>query len=101
MLNGSAGKYADINLQLFTDNAKALELYLIDRRIPYRAAQSRIYAGGELRTVPVYTVSEDNIDIQLTVLSTRDLRLPLRTNLDGKTIERAKTQVVEELLAQT
>ena len=40
VLNGNAGKYADINLQLFTDNAKAVELYLIDRGIPYRAAQS-------------------------------------------------------------
>lgn len=101
VLTGSAGKYADIDLQLFTDNAKALELYLIDRRIPYRTAQCRIYAGDELRTVPVYTVNDGNIDIQLTVLSTHDLRAPLRTNPEGKAIERAKTQAVAALLAQT
>ena len=56
VLSGNAGKYADINLQLFTDNAKAVELYLIDRGIPYRTAQSRLYAGGESLTVPVYNV---------------------------------------------
>lgn len=101
VLSGNAGKYADIDLQLFTDNAKALELYLIDHRIPYRTAQSRIYAGDEVRTVPVYTVNDGDIDIQLTVLSTRDLRAPLRTNPDGKAIERAKPQAVEELLMRT
>jgi hypothetical protein len=42
VLSGNAGKYADVNLQLFTDNAKAVELDLIDRRIPYKSAQSRL-----------------------------------------------------------
>lgn len=100
VLSGSAGKYADIDLQLFTDNAKALELYLINRRIAYRTTQCKIYAGDELRTVPVYIVNGDNIEIRLTVLSTRDLRAPLRTSLDGKAIERAKSRAVETLLAR-
>ena len=43
VLSGNAGKFADINLQLFTDNIKAVELYLIDNRIPYKTAQSRLY----------------------------------------------------------
>jgi len=101
VLNGNAGKYADINLQLFTDNVKAVELYLIDRRIPYRAAQSRLYSGEAMRTVPVYTVSDDGTDIELTVLSTRDLRGALKTSLEGKSIERAKLPAVEQLLAET
>jgi hypothetical protein len=101
VLNGSAGKYADIALQLFTDNVKAVELFLIERRIPYRAAQSRLYSGTALQTVPVFTVNEGGVDIQLTVLSTRDLRAPLRTSLEGKAIERAKPQVVEQLLAES
>lgn len=101
VLNGSAGKYADINLQLFTDNVKAVELYLIDRRIPYQAAQSRLYSGEELRTVPVYTVNDDGTEIELTVLSTLDLRAPLKASLEGKAIERAKLPAVERLLADT
>lgn len=101
VLDGSAGKYADINLQLFTDDEKAVELYLIDRRIPYRAAQSRLYSGVGLRTVPVYAVSDDGTDIELTVLSPLDLRGQLRTSLEGKNIERAKAQAVEALLAET
>ncbi len=101
VLSGNAGKYADINLQLFTDNVKAVELYLIDRKIPYQTAQDRLYAGEELCTVPVYTISDDGAEIEITVLTTRELRGPLKTSLEGRNIERAKLQAVETLLAET
>jgi len=101
VLNGNAGKYADINLQVFTDNGKALELYLIERGIQYRAAQARIYSAEEPRTVPVYTVDDDGVEIEITVLSTHELRMPVRTSLEGRAIERAKLQTVEQLLEQT
>jgi len=100
VLNGNAGKYADIKLQLFTDNEKAVELYLIDRGIPYRTAQSRLYSTEGMRTVPVYTVSDHGIDIELAVLSMLDLRGPLRASPDGRIIERAKLPTVEQLLAE-
>ncbi len=101
VLNGNAGKYADINLQLYTDNGKAVELYLIERRIQYRAMQARLYAGGKSLTVPVYTVDDEGVAIEITVLSTRELRVPVSTSLEGKTIERAKLSAVEQLLNQT
>jgi hypothetical protein len=101
VLNGNAGKYADINLQLFTDNVKAVELYLIDRGIPYKTVQNRLYAGEELCMVPVYTISDDGAEIEIAVLTTRELRGPLKTSLEGRNIERAKLQAVETLLAGT
>lgn len=101
VLNGNAGKYADINLQLFPEDAKAVELFLIDREIPYQAAQTRLFAGQELRTVPVFTIHHDGVEIEITVFSSQDLRLPLRSSIEGKVIERAKIEQVEELLAQT
>jgi len=101
VLNGNAGKYADINLHVYTDNMKAVELYFIDRRIPYQAAQARLYTAEEPRTVPVYTVNDDGVDIEITVLSARDLRGPVKTSLEGKAIERAKLAAVEQLLEQT
>lgn len=101
VLSGNAGKYADINLQLFTDNGKAVELYFIDRDIPYKASQTRIYTSDEPRIVPVYRVNDDGIDIEITVLSTRDLRMPVKASPEGKTIERAKLAAVEDLLKDT
>ena len=101
VLSGNAGKYADINLQLYTDNVKSVELYLIDHRIPYKTAQNRLYSGEGQHTVPVYTVHDDGTDIELTVLSPRELRVPIRTRLEGKAIERAKLTAVEALLEKT
>lgn len=101
VLTGSAGKYADVNLQLYPDSPKAVELYLMGRGIPYRTTQSRLYCGGEPLIAPVYVMTDDDIEIQLTVLSPRELRGSLRTSLDGKAIERAKLAAVEQLLAES
>lgn len=101
VLSGNAGKYADIGMQLFTDDAKAVELYLINRQIPYKATQSRLYSGEEPRTFPVFTVNDEGTDILLAVLATRDLRMPLKTSAEGKAIDRAKLQAVEMLLAES
>ncbi len=101
VLSGNAGKYADINLQLFTDSAKTVELYLIDRGIPYRTAQSRLYCGTEPLTAPVYTVDDDGTEIELTVLSPRELRGSLKSSPEGRDIERAKLPAVEQLLSET
>lgn len=101
VLNGNAGKYADINLQLYTDNAKAVELYLIDHRIPYKAGQARIYSGDMSRLVPVFTVHDGATEIELAVLATDDLRTALRTSPEGRPLERARAQAVADLLEQT
>ena len=100
VLSGIAGPYAMIHLQLYTDNIKAVELFLIDRGIAYRTAQTRLYAGSELRTLPVFTIDDEGTEIELTVLETRDLRAPVRATPEGRVIERAKLQVVETLLDQ-
>jgi hypothetical protein len=101
VLSGNAGKYADINLQLFTDNVKAVELYLMNRGVPYRISQSRLYRGPDALIVPVYTVEDDGVEIELTVLSLRELRGTLKTSPEGKGIERAKLAAVEQLLSDT
>lgn len=98
VLTGIAGPYAAVHLQLFTDNVKAVELYLIDRKIPYKTSQSRLYAGQEQRVLPVFSLTDDGADIELIVLESRDLRVPLRATPEGRAIERAKLRAVEALL---
>lgn len=98
VLSGSAGKYADINLQLYTESAKAVELFLIDRRIDYRSGQQRLYIAGSPRTVPTFTLEEDGTEVELVVLDAQDVRAAVKTRPDGKAIERAKLAAVEALL---
>jgi len=100
VLAGSAGRYADINLHLYTDNGKGVELYLIERGTSYRAAQSRLYAGAEARVVPVFSFDDDGVEIELTVLTPRDLRLPVRTGPEGRPIERVRLEAAEQLLQE-
>ena len=101
VLSGKAGKYAGIQLQLFTDDAKAVELFLIDSGIEYEAGQTSLYSGETRITVPQFTLSDDDAEIEIAVLSPREARFPLKTSLAGKAIERAKLAAVEELLSQT
>ena len=100
VLSGVAGPYAIIHLQLFTDSVKAVELFLLDRKIAYKTSQIRLCAGNEPRVLPVFSVSDDGADIELIVLELRELRAPLRATPGGRVIERAKLRVVEELLDQ-
>ena len=100
VLNGNAGKYAAIELQLFADDAKAVEMYLLDRGCEYVAGQTSLYSGETRITVPVFTLHDQGTQIELTVLAPRDARMPLKTSLAGKPIERAKLAAVEMLLAQ-
>jgi len=98
VLSGMAGPYADIQLQLFTDNAKAVELFLIDRNIPYRTGQARLYAGHEPRVFPLFIITGGETEIELTVFDTRYLRAPLRATAEGRVIERVRLPAVAALL---
>ena len=98
VLSGIAGPYAVIHLQLFTDNVKAVELFLIDRKMPYKTSQSRLYAGHEPRVLPVFSISVEGTEIELTVFDSRDLRVPARATAEGRVIERARLSAVAALL---
>jgi hypothetical protein len=99
VLSGIAGPYAIIHLQLFTDNPKAVELFLIDRKMPYKTTQIRLYAGHEQRVLPVFNINVEDSDIELTVFDSCDLRAPVRATAEGRVIERARLPAVEALLA--
>lgn len=99
VLSGMAGPYAVIHLQLFAENPKAVELFLIDRNMSYKTGQSRLYAGHEPRVVPVFNIVVEGAEIELTVFDSRDLRAPVRATAEGRVIERARLPAVAALLA--
>jgi hypothetical protein len=99
VLSGNAGKYADINLHLYTDEGKDVELFLLNRGIGYRAGERRLWCGETLRTLPAFTVDHDGTEIEIIVFARDDLRQPVRTNAEGKALERARPEAVQALLA--
>ena len=68
------------------------------RNMPYKTSQSRLYAGHEPRSVPVFSITVEGADIELTVFDSRDLRAPVRATAEGRVIERARLAAVAALL---
>lgn len=100
VLSGSAGKYSEIDLLLFTDSVKDVELFLIDRRIVYRSAERRIHLGEEMRGVPNFSVSTEDADFDITVFAPRDLRSQIRNTREGRPLERVRIDWLEATLAE-
>lgn len=99
VLRGNAGKYADIHLQLFCESPKAVEHYLLGRTIPFHTEDARFYSGELEVRAPVLVLERAGVQVYLTVLSSRDQRLQLKTSPSGKPIERAGIEAVALLLA--
>ena len=57
VLSGTAGKQSDINLILFSDDQKALMLFLLQQNIAFEGGEWKIRLGGREETVPSYTLT--------------------------------------------
>lgn len=101
VLSGSAGKYADIDLLLFTDSAKDVGMFLIDRGIEYRSGERRFHIGDEARSVPNFGVSTPDADFDITVFDPRDLRAQIRTTPEGRPLERVRVDWLDSTLAES
>jgi len=82
VLNGTAGKHSDINLQLFTDDEKEIEFVLMRATEPYRAAERRSNEPGG-RTYPRFIVDDARATIDITVYPANELRRLKRSHADG------------------
>ncbi|MGW8268961.1 MAG: hypothetical protein ACWGNS_00730 [Burkholderiales bacterium] len=98
VLKGIAGRYAEIELQLFPESTKDVEVFLLDRGIPYTAAPARRFAGDRAMSASVLSLEWNGIPLKLTVLDPRDERLALKTSVAGRVIDRAGITQVSELV---
>ena len=89
VLKGSAGPYAEIDLQLFPDSAKDVEIFLLDRNIPYTTQEGRRYAGDRPHAVSVLSLDWQGAPLRLSVFDARDERIALKTSQAGRVMERA------------
>lgn len=69
VLTGSAGKQSDINIMLFSDDEKAVLLYLLKNEIEFEDGEWKVRVGGREESVPSYTLtSESGTQIHVIVL---------------------------------
>lgn len=56
VLSGTAGAHSDINLMLFSDDAKAVLLFLLKNKIEFEDGEWRVKLNGREEFVPSYTL---------------------------------------------
>jgi len=98
VLKGTAGPYADIELQLFPESTKEVEIFLLDRNIEYRTNEGRRYAGDRAHAVSLLSLIWQDTPLKLSVFDSRDERLALKGSQAGRVLERASIAEVEALL---
>lgn len=100
VLKGTAGRYGEIDLQLFTDDCKAVELFLLNHGISYDISDQRRYNGDQVRTVPVLKCAWSGVPINLAVYALRDEHGTLKSSPVGRPMERAGIEAVSQLLVR-
>jgi hypothetical protein len=99
VLAGLAGPYARIELQIFPESSKEVELFLLDRNIPYEASDERRYTGDRVRAAAIISTEWQGVPLQLAVFDPRDERAALKTSLAGRVAARAGISEVASLVA--
>ena len=99
VLTGTAGRYADIDLQVFADSCKDLEIFLLNRNIPYQTSASRHYSGHQERAVSVLSMDWEGTPVRVAVYWPDDERRSVKTSLSGRPLERAGLDAVRILVA--
>ena len=94
VLDGTAGRYAEIDLLLFPDSAKEVEIFLLNRNLEYHHETPR----HDLAEA-VLQVDWDGEAVNLVIYPPQDERTALR-NRDGRVRERARLDTVAALLHQ-
>lgn len=100
VLKGTAGRYAEIELQLFPESAKEVEIFLLERRIAYATHEGRRFSGDRAHAMGVLSLAWQGAPLKLSVFDPRDERLALKTSQAGRVMDRAGVAEVEALLRQ-
>ena len=98
VLKGTAGPYAEIELQLFPESAKEVELFLLERRVAYATHEGRRFSGDRAHAMSVFSLLWQEAPLKLSVFDPRDERLALKTSQAGRVMERAGISELAGLL---
>ncbi|HVC49905.1 MAG TPA: hypothetical protein VND43_07085 [Burkholderiales bacterium] len=98
VLTGLASRYAQVNIEIFAESAKDVEIFLINENCPYVAGEKRVMLRERIRSIPVYELYAEDVTVELSVYENDDLRSLPKTRADGAVIERASLDEVKKLL---
>lgn len=99
ILNGTAGEHSDIHLQLFSESAKDVEIFLINKNVDFEVSETAHFHG---RGEPVETLSFmwNREGVHLALYESDDLRGAAKVAVEGKAL-RANISMVRALIKET
>ena len=98
VLKGIAGPYAEIELQLFPDSDKDVEMFLLNRNIAFSSTEIRRYSGDRARSVALLELEWESAPVKLSLFDSRDERIALKCTQAGRVIGRAGINEVGALV---
>jgi len=98
VLKGTAGPYAEIELQLFPESPKDVEIYLLDRGVSFTTAEGRRFSDDRAHAVSVLSLLWQDTPLKLQVFDPRDERVALKSSPAGRVPDRAGIAEVGALL---
>jgi hypothetical protein len=101
VLAGTAGRYAEIQLQLFPESTKDVELFLLEQGIDYASSEVRRFSGDASRAVGQLSLTWRGTPLRLSVFDPRDERVTLKTSVAGRTMERAGIAEVRAMICES
>jgi hypothetical protein len=99
ILNGTAGAHTDIHLQLFTDSAKEVEIFLLNKNIQFEVSETPHFKGRNFDAVETLSFIWQNEGVHLAIYEIDDVRGAVKSKGSGR-LERANIDVVRNLLNQ-
>lgn len=69
VLDGSAGEQSDINLSVYSDDVKAVMMFLLKHKIEFESGEWSTHLMGRMQNLPSFTLQSDTgVPVHITVL---------------------------------
>ena len=93
---GTAGKYSDVNLHIFSDTADCFGQFLTEHTIPYQQSEKRLrLAKDKYQLYPAYSFIAGDVPIDIVIFPTAGQRQAPLSPVDGKPMQRDDIAKVE------
>ncbi|WP_374486096.1 hypothetical protein [Zoogloea sp.] len=99
VLEGTAGRYSEVEIDLFPESAKEVEIFFLNNNVAYEHREPRRNQPDGPEAVLVF--DWDDIPFKLRIYSPDVERLNRRGNHGARQMERARLSVVEALVTET
>lgn len=99
LVTGNIGKVSNVQLHLYAESVKDVEMYLLSQKVRYVSRELRLFVGNsELRT-PAFAIEAEVADVEVAVLAAEHENRPARSTADGRPMPRASLHSVQEMVA--